>query len=91
MYITGTMPLFITTGDLNNDKKLDLAITNAYDNTISLLFGIGNGMFESQITFETGLSSSFLLANDFDNDMKLGLAVVHMNAAEFSIFLNDCR
>ncbi len=37
MYPTGKKPSAITTGDFNGDEKLDLAITNAANNTVSIL------------------------------------------------------
>ncbi|CAF2144744.1 unnamed protein product, partial [Rotaria magnacalcarata] len=44
----------VTVGDFNNDKKLDIAVTNNYDTSISILFGNGNGTFHNHIKSTTG-------------------------------------
>jgi FG-GAP-like repeat len=35
------------TGDFNGDGKLDLAVTNASSNTVSILLGNGDGTFSA--------------------------------------------
>ncbi len=48
-YLTAGDPFSITANDFNNDKKVDLAVTNyGYeDNAISVLLGHGDGTFSN--------------------------------------------
>ncbi|GAC1632344.1 MAG: hypothetical protein NVS9B14_05480 [Candidatus Acidiferrum sp.] len=41
----GQVPVAVATGDFNNDAKLDLAVANQQDNSISILLSQGNGNF----------------------------------------------
>lgn len=43
----GHRPTSVAVGDFNLDGKLDLAITNAADDTVSILVGHGDGTFSS--------------------------------------------
>ena len=42
-------------GDVNWDGKPDLAVANNGSNTVSVLLGNGNGTFQAQQNFATGL------------------------------------
>ena len=42
---TGNNPSAIAVGDFNGDGKMDLAVTNANDNTVSVFLGKGDGTF----------------------------------------------
>ena len=39
------VPESVAVGDFNGDGKLDLAVANFYDNTVSILLGDGTGNF----------------------------------------------
>src|SRR6266568_1354971 len=47
----GGFPWYIAEGDFNGDGKLDLAVTNYSDNSVSLLLGNGDGTFQAPKTF----------------------------------------
>ncbi|MGH9439560.1 MAG: FG-GAP repeat domain-containing protein, partial [Terriglobia bacterium] len=49
-YAVGRFPYSISTGDFDGDGKLDIAIPNVNDNTVSLLLGNGDGTFQTQKT-----------------------------------------
>lgn len=53
-YTVGNNPIGIAVGDFNKDGKLDLAVANAKDGTISILLGNGNGTFQPATTISSG-------------------------------------
>lgn len=44
---TGRVPTALATGDLNRDGVADLVTANTYDNSLTILFGTGNGAFSA--------------------------------------------
>jgi hypothetical protein len=64
-------------GDFNRDGKLDLAVNNYNNGTITILLGNGNGTFtqSASIALGTNNNPTALAAGDFNNDGKLDLAV----------------
>src|SRR5207247_2272940 len=44
----------VAAGDVNGDRKLDLAVANQYDNTVSLLLGKGDSAFQRARSFAEG-------------------------------------
>jgi hypothetical protein len=67
----------VTVGDFNNDKKLDLVVTNDNDATVSVLLGNGDGTFQTQVKFAVGDEPFYVVVGDFNNDAKQDLAVVN--------------
>src|ERR1039458_10619654 len=47
-YAVGSQPNSEAVGDFNGDGKLDLAVANGGDNTVSILLGNGNGVFRNR-------------------------------------------
>ena len=78
----------MATGDFNGDGKQDLAVTNTTDNTVSILFGRGDGTFQPAVAYKVGGSPSGVTVGDFTGDGKPDLAiaivmfVVRQRAAE---------
>lgn len=80
-YTTGTYPQAIVVADLNGDGKLDLAIGNYGDSTLTILLGNGDGTFTpapgSPVT--SGKAPYAIAVGDLDGDGKLDLAVANMD------------
>jgi hypothetical protein len=76
----------IAVGDFSGDGKLDIAVVNQADNTISLLLGNGNGTFQTAKIVTPALASDgflgYLVAADFNEDGKLDLAVPDWGAPQ---------
>ena len=73
-YGVGSNPSGVATGDFNGDGKLDLAVANANDGTVSILLGNGDGTFQPAINYAVGGAFSIAVA-DFNGDGKPDLAV----------------
>jgi hypothetical protein len=78
----------IATGDFNGDGRLDLAVVDEIDHTVSILLGDGTGRFVptgAPIPFSgTGLTS--IAVGDFNGDGKQDLAVVN---SDLNVLLGD--
>ena len=88
-YTTGSEPWSVTSGDFNGDGKQDLAVANAYSNTISILLGNGDGTFQNKVDYATGSYPYSITAGDFNADGKSDLAVTNYNSNTVSILLGN--
>ena len=86
---TGKSPVAITTGDFNGDGRIDLAVANRADNTVSILLGNGDGTFKAKNDFNTGTSPVALVAADFNLDSRLDLVVANQGSNTISILLGN--
>src|SRR5437667_8495064 len=71
----GSNPVFVTTGDLNGDGKLDLAVANQSSGDVSVLLGHGDGTFDAATNYVVGTFPQSVAMGDFNRDGKLDLAV----------------
>ncbi len=85
----GIQPEAIVAGDFNNDGKLDLAVANYGDGTVTLLLGNGDGTFTpaSGSPYAVGQGPIAIAAADFNGDGKLDLAVANLTDGTVSILL----
>ena len=65
----------VAVGDFNSDGKLDLVVSNAQGNTISVLLGKGDGTFQAPVDYTTAPTPFEIAVGDFNRDGKLDLAV----------------
>ena len=72
---TGAKPYAVASADLNGDSKLDLAVVNAVDNTVSVLLGNGNGTFQPKVDYATGTAPQAVAVADVNGDAKLDLII----------------
>jgi hypothetical protein len=78
-YPAASLPLALAMGDFNGDGKTDLAVgdATALSGNVSLLFGNGDGTFQSPANFSVGTNNATpgVVAGDFNRDGRLDLAV----------------
>ena len=81
-YAAGNSPVSVAVGDFNKDGKPDLAIAGdcgssacAQPGNVSVLFGNGDGSFQSAATYAVGYSPSSIVVGDVNGDGNLDVAV----------------
>lgn len=82
----------ITTADLDNDGKPDLAIVNATSDKVSIFRNtgsIGSIALANKIDYATGSFPLNIAAGDLDGDGKPELIVVNLQSYNISVFKNN--
>ncbi len=90
-FSTGNRPVSVAIKDLNGDGKLDLAVVNSNDNTVSVLANTstsGNISFATQVAFATDKGPDSIIASDLDGDGKLDLATANQASNTVSVLKN---
>ena len=90
---TSEGPIYVTTGDLNADGKLDLAVVDLLVNTVSVLLnttapGSATPSFAAKQDFATGDGPLSAALGDLNGDGKLDLAVANFNSSNVTVLLN---
>jgi hypothetical protein len=85
-YAVGKNPTSVTTGDFNGDGVTDVVTTNIGDNTLSLLFGNGDGTFKERVQLAVSKDPRALTVDDFNADGRPDLAVACSGSDQVAIF-----
>jgi hypothetical protein len=87
----GANPQFAAVGDFNGDGMLDLAITNAASNTVTILLGNGDGTFTqaSGSPVSAGNAPEGIAVGDLNGDGILDLAVTNSPSNTVTILLGN--
>lgn len=88
-YPVGNAPSGIVMADLNRDGKLDLAVTNQADGTVSVLLGNGDGSFRPAVNYGAGTGPHRVVTGDFNGDGYPDLAIANFNSNNISILLGN--
>src|SRR5439155_9670982 len=70
------------------DGKLDLAVANNADSSVSVLLGNGDGTFQPNIVLSGGSGTFAVTGADVNNDGKLDLVATYENSNVVKTFLN---
>src|SRR6266699_270096 len=82
-------PSGVAVGDFNGDGKLDLAVSNYGDNSLSVLLGNGDGTFQAPHTTPVGTNPAQVAVGDFNGDGKLDVAVSSVGSNTVSVLLGN--
>ena len=74
---------------MNGDGKLDLVVANADSNSVSLLLGNGNGIFQSQRTLATGHDPVSLACKDLNHDGRPDIIVENNDTFDTTSILTN--
>jgi FG-GAP-like repeat len=79
----------LAVADFNNDNHMDIAVSHAGTDIISIFLGYGNISFGDQRTCYTGSSSSpySIAAGDLNNDTLVDLVVANYGTDSVGVFL----
>ncbi len=64
----GQGPAYLLTADLNLDGEADIISANAKNSTLTILYGKGDGTFQSPLNIAVPMEPTFLTVADLNND-----------------------
>ena len=91
----GKFPVSVAVGDFNRDGKLDLAVANNgaqynySDNSVSVLFGRGDGTFPTLVNYGVGKYPVSVAVADFNGDGKADIAVAELHSGDVSVLTGN--
>ena len=83
----GRYPESVAVGDFNGDGKLDLAVANYGDNTVSILLGNGDGTFSLKSSPGVGSEPLSVAVGDFNGDGRLDIASANSSSVNVSVLV----
>jgi hypothetical protein len=87
--MVGRNPSSVAVGLFDADQDLDLAVTNANDDTVSILINQGDGSFDVISSVAVGDAPSSVVTADFNADMNTDLAVTNEGDDNVVILFGD--
>jgi hypothetical protein len=91
-YAVGSFPDSVAVGEFVPNLKpphLDLAVTNFFSNTVSVLLGNGNGTFAPAVNYPVGAGPTFVAVGDFNHDGIPDLVVANQGGNTVSVLLGN--
>src|SRR5438093_5879916 len=85
----GANPEVVAVADFNGDGRLDLAVVNRSNNTVSVLLGNGDGTFQAARNFPVGSGPTSVAVGDFNGDRRLDLAVANCGSNTVAVQMGN--
>ncbi len=85
----GAKPVAATTGDFNQDGKLDAVVANYDAGNVSIYLGDGAGGLASPVNFSAGTRPVAVAKADFNRDGKMDLVITNSGSNNIMILLNS--
>ena len=85
-YPVGKNPTSVTTWDFNEDGITDIITTNIGNDSLSLLFGNGDGTFKEQKQIPVAKEPRALAMDDFNGDGRMDLAIACSGSDQIAIY-----
>lgn len=84
----GVDAVVVVVGDVNGDRKADLATANSGAGTVSVLLNHGDGTFEAKRDYRTGREPVAIVLRDLNADGKPDLATANFKGNSVSVLRN---
>ena len=92
-YSTGTNsgPYSVAVDDFNNDRHLDIVVSNSEADNIAIFLGYGNGSFNNGTKYSTGIGSRpyIVTLGDMNNDNVLDIIIANSGTSNIVLFHGD--
>lgn len=85
-YPVGKNPTSVATWDFNEDGITDIITTNIGNDSLSILFGNGDGTFKEQKQIAVAKEPRALAMDDFNNDGHMDLAIACSGSDQIAIY-----
>ena len=76
---------------VDNDGDLDIAVTNYYSSTVSVLRNNGDVTYAAKVDYGVGINPVDVSLGDIDNDGDLDIAVANYNSNTVAVLKNRNR
>ncbi len=85
-YHVGKNPTSVTTADFNQDGFTDLITTNIGNNSLSVLFGNGDGTFKDPVSIAACKEPRSVALDDYNRDGHVDMAVACSGSDQVAVF-----
>jgi hypothetical protein len=85
-YTVGKNPTSVATGDFDEDGITDIVTTNIGNDSISILFGIGDGTFKEQKQIPVAKEPRAMALADFNGDGRMDLAIACSGSDQIALY-----
>lgn len=82
-------PISVAVSDLNGDVRIDAVVANYNEGNVSVLFGNGDGTFQTQSFYTVGANPACVVIADVNNDNRPDIIVANFGNNTAGVLLAD--